>query len=453
MRESLSLRYMTITMNDSRIISIAQIKAFLKVDSAIKFKTVSKREKYEWINEVLVRFRYFSLRKKDKGIVRGYIVKMAGLSGSQVSRITAIKRKFGKIFLNSSARHCFSVKYTAPDIALLIKTDDAHEKLSGQATKKILEREYEIFNKVEYRNVSQISPSHIYNLRATRQYQSHSLTITKTQSRQIPIGERKKPEPCGSPGFLRVDSVHQGDYGKQKGVYHINITDEVVQWEVVGAVEKISEYFLESLLADLIESFPFKIINFHSDNGSEFINRVVADLLNKLLIQQTKSRARHCNDNGLAECKNGAVIRKHMGYVHIPQRFAPAINLFYKQYFNIYLNYHRPCGFATIIKDKRGKEKKVYRQEDYQTPYDKLKSLENAEQYLKDGLSFKHLDRIAYQMSDNDFAQEMQKAKEQLFKDFKHIPQEMIEFTSFVLKASKNIGNQILKASPLKIAS
>jgi len=366
-------------MNDSHIISIAQIEQFLKLDSAIKFQSVSKKEKYEWINDVLTKFRYFNLRKKDKGIVRGYIVKMTGLSQSQTSRIISKKRKFGRVFLNSNARYRFPKKYGPTDIALLIKTDNAHQRLSGPATKTILEREFNVFSKTAYGNVSQISIAHIYNLRAVNQYQSHCLTIKKTQSNQTPIGERRKPEPESRPGFLRVDSVHQGDYGKQKGVYHINITDETTQWELIGAVEKISEYYLEILLKDLIEQFPFRIINFHSDNGSEYINKVVAELLNKLLIRQTKSRARHCNDNALAECKNGAVVRKHMGYVHIPKHFAGTINQFYKQYFNVYLNYHRPCGFATIIKDKKGKERKVYRQKDYKTPYGKLKSLDSAE--------------------------------------------------------------------------
>ncbi len=422
-------------MTDSHIVSIAQIKQFLKIDSAIKFRAISKKERYAWINNVLTKFKYFSLRKKDRGIVRNYIVRMTGLSKSQTDRVIARKRKFGKAFLNSSARHCFPRLYGAADIALLIKTDNGHERLSGPATKKILEREYKTFGKTEYGRISQISPSHIYNLRATRQYRSHCLTIKKTLSRQVPIGERRKPEPCGKPGFLRVDSVHQGDCGKQKGLYHINITDETIQWEIVGAVEKISEYCLESLLTGLIEQFPFRIINFHSDNGSEFINKIVAKLLNKLLIQQTKSRTRHCNDNALAECKNGAVVRKHMGYVHIPQQFAPTVNQFYQQYLNIYLNYHRPCGFATTIQDKNGKEKKVYQQKDYQTPYEKLKSLNNAEQYLKHGISFRQLDEIAYQMSDNDFAKEMQETKKELFKNFKQTPQKMIEFTSFISHA------------------
>lgn len=135
--ESLSLRYMTITMNDSHIISIAQIKQFLKVNQAIKFKAVSKKEQYDWINDVLTKFRYFGLRKKDRGIVRGYIAKMTGLSKSQVGKIIVEKRKFGKVFLSSTARHRFPCKYTPTDIALLIKTDNAHNRLSSSATKKI----------------------------------------------------------------------------------------------------------------------------------------------------------------------------------------------------------------------------------------------------------------------------------------------------------------------------
>lgn len=422
-------------MNDSHIVSVAQIKAFLKVDSAIKFKAASKKEQYKWINDVLTKFRYFSLKKKDKGIVRGYIVKMTGLSQSQADRIIIRKKKFGRVFLNSTARHRFPRKYTPTDIALLVKTDNAHNRLSGPATKKILEREYKLFSKTEYLNISQISPPHIYNLRETRQYRSHSLTVKKTNASKVPIGVRMKPEPCGRPGFLRVDTVHQGDYDKKKGIYHINIVDEILQWEIVGTVEKIAEYYLKPLLEDLIEQFPFTIINFHSDNGSEFINEMVAKLLNKLLIQQTKSRTRHCNDNALAECKNGAIIRKHMGYVHIPQSFAPAVNQFYKEHLNIYLNYHRPCGFATIIKDKKGKERKIYKIEDYQTPYDKLKSFRNAEKFLKENTTFVQLKRIALVQSDNECAEAMQKAKEELFKNFKHIPQEMMSFTTFISHA------------------
>lgn len=355
---------------------------------------------------------------------------MTCLSDAQLTRLIARKKKFGKIWFESTGRHRFPKQYSPEDVARLIETDNAHQRLSGPATKEVLRREYEVFHQEAYRNTFSISSSHIYNLRKTRQYQSHCLTMKKTNPVKIPIGERSKPKPQGKPGFLRVDSVHQGDLDKEKGVYHINIVDEVIQWEIVGCVERISEYFLAPLLENLIAQFPFVILGFHSDNGSEFINKRVAQLLNKLFIQQTKSRARHSNDNALAEGKNGSIIRKHIGYKHIPRRFAPAINQFYREHLNMYLNYHRPCGYATVITDKKGKEKKMYNV--YKVPYERFKSLHDAEQYLKPGTTLKMLDEIAYQKSDNQCAALMQKAKDELFKNFKDVPQELMTFTTFI---------------------
>ncbi len=415
-------------MNDSHIVSLKQLKEFLKVGKLIQFQSFKKKEKYEWINKVLTRFQYFKLRKRDKGILREYIASMSGISQSQLTRLINRKKKLGYLQLSSTKRYTFPRKYTQEDIDLLIKTDNLHLRLSGQATKNILKREYEVFRNEEYGRIKDISVPHIYNLRETKRYLSLSLTIKKTNPVNTNIGERRKPNNHGIPGYLRIDTVHQGDKDKEKGVYHINIVDEITQWEIVGCVEKISEYYLLPLLKKLLEQIPFKVINFHSDNGSEFINRLVAKLLNKLLIEQTKSRARHCNDNALVESKNGSIIRKQMGHIHISQENAGIIDEFYQKYLNIYLNYHRPCGFATTIIDKRGKEKKIYKNEDYKTPYEKLKSL--GSKYLKDNISFKELDKIAYQFSDNEFAEILQKQKVGLFKNIKKKSQEMINLTS-----------------------
>jgi len=409
---------MTINMNDSHIVSLTQITEFLKLQNDIEFKSVSRKEKYQWIEEVLLRFKYFGLRKGDKSIVKKYIEQMAGVSDSQLTRLIAKKKKAGRIVANTTKHHTFQKIYAPADTALLIKTDNVHSRLSGPATRTILQREYNVFRKTEYKNISKVSASHIYNLRSTNQYKSHALTIKKTNPVKVDIGKRQKPQPQGRPGYLRVDSVHQGDLDKEKGVYHVNITDEVLQWEVVGCAEKISEHYLLPLLEGLILQFPYTIINFHSDNGSEYINKIVAQLLNKLLVSQTKSRSHHSGDNALAECKNGSVVRKHIGYAHIPQRYAPLINQFYKDYLNVYLNFHRPCGFATIVKDKNkpGKLKKKY--DVYATPYQRLRSLTDAEKYLKEGITFERLDGIAFAESDNEFAAKMQKEKQELFNKF-----------------------------------
>ena len=407
---------MTINMNDSHVFSISQLREFLKINHSIQFRATSRQERCQWINEVLDRFGYFKLRKYDKGIIRDYLGKMTGLSPAQLSRLISRKRKCGYVFVSGTKRHRFPTIYDPHDIELLVKTDNLHQRLSGKATKEIFEREYKLFGSGEFEKLAQISVSHLYNLREKRQYQSHSLTIKGTLSNYgVGIGKREKPNPNGFPGFIRVDTVHQGDLEKEKGVYHINLVDEETQWEIVGCVEKISERFLEPLLRDLITQFPFKIINFHSDNGSEYINKIVAKLLNKLLIRQTKSRSRHTNDNALAESKNGSIIRKHMGYAYIGKKYAEPINQFYQTYFNRYLDYHRPCGYAATETNEKGKQKKIYKTEDYQTPYEKLKSIPEAQKYLKEGITFDKLDKIAYAESDNEFAEKMRENKTKLF--------------------------------------
>jgi len=204
--------------------------------------------------------------------------------------------------------------------------------LSGPATRRILEREYRQYGKPEYERLSTISVAHLYNLRQQPRYRERRLSYTRTRPTAVAIGERRCPDPQGQPGYVRVDTVHQGDAPAGQGVYHINAVDQVTQWEIVAATERSSEAWLEPVLCALMRQFPFRILGFHSDNGSEFINRVVARLLNKLLIEQTKSRPRHSNDNGLAETKNGAVIRKHMGYGYIPAGHAGRLQQFYTAY-------------------------------------------------------------------------------------------------------------------------
>jgi transposase InsO family protein len=405
---------------------MAQIKQFLQGGGGISFAGKSRDETYRWMEMILSRFWYFSLRKKEKTVIRRYIMKMTGYSDSHLTRLIKKKKETRVIRAVTGKRHTFEKQYTPEDVALLIKTDTAHGRLSGKATKKILERECAVYGKKEYERLSRISSSHVYNLRVTRQYESVlGSSFEKTKPTATPIGQRRKPEPDGKPGYIRVDTVHQGDCvgengnAGKKGVYHINLVDEVLQWEIAGSIEGISERFLAPLLEQMIKQFPFRVINFHSDNGSEYINRIVAALLNKMMIGQTKSRPRHSNDNGLAETKNGSVIRKHFGYAYIEQRHAKPINQFYRTYMNPYLNFHRPSGFATRVLDtkKPGKYKNVYNT--YLTPFEKLQSLERPEQYLKPGMTMALLEQFSKQLSDTEAAEQMQKAKRELFKSFR----------------------------------
>ena len=209
--------------------------------------------------------------------------------------------------------------------------------------------------------------------------------------------------------------MHQGDQDGVKGLYHINAVDEVTQYQVVFTVERISEQFMIPALEAILAAFPFMVQGFHADNGSEYINKSVARMLEKLHVELTKSRSRQSNDNALAESKNGSVIRKILGYSHIPQHFAPRVNQFNEAHLVPYINYHRPCFFPVIEIDDKGKERKKYPYDSMMTPYDKFKSIDNAEQYLKPGMSILKLDAIAYRVSDNEAAEQLQVARKQLF--------------------------------------
>ena len=402
-------------MKNSISLSLAEIKEFLGSSSVLKFKSKSRNERNEWIEKVLIHHKYLKCFKPEKTLLRKYIQKITGISKSQLTRLIDEYKRRGTLKTKEYKRNKFPKVYDLEEIALLGKIDNAHNVLSGPATKKIIKEEVEIYNNEEYEKLKDLSVSHLYRLRKTRRYHEKVKIFSKTRPTKVPIGERRKPEPNGLPGYLCVDTVHQGDKEKEKGVYHINIVDMATQFEFIGAVEGIAESFMKPILEELLEKFPFKIIEFHSDNGSEYINKVVAKLLNKLLIELTKSRPRRSNDNALIETKNGAIIRKNIGYTHIPKNKACFVNKFYQDWFNTYLNYHRPCAFAKTVIDKKGKEKKTYPHENYMTPYEKLKSIKNVKKYLKTGITLKELDEIAYAMSHTEYAICMQKEKDKIF--------------------------------------
>ena len=405
-------------MKLDNIETIQQLSDFLDGSQAIAFSvSSSKQERYTTISKLLTRFRYPKLKRRDKGVVMRFLLKITSYSPQQLERLIAQHKKTGQLIPKQKTVSGFERKYNDDDINALVAIDKNHDTPNGFMVKKICERAYHLFGDKTYKRLSKISVSHIYNLRKSSGYQRKRCHYEKTKSTKgTNIGIRKKPLSTGKPGYLRIDTVHQGDLDGKKGVYHINAVDEVTQFEVVASVEKISEAFLLPVLEVMLTSFPFKIINFHSDNGSEYINSSVAKMLKKLLIEFTKSRPRKSNDNALAEGKNAAVVRKTFGYSHIPQHFAEELNKFNQNFLNPYINYHRPCLYPTTIIDEKGKQKKQYKYEDMMTPYEKLRSLDNAEGYLKEGMSFRILDDIASEVTDNEAAQRLQDERQALFK-------------------------------------
>lgn len=402
-------------MNINRLKTLQQVTDFLHGSGTFEPAPASKSERYQWIEQILEHFRYASRTKTEKGLLIAYLCRISGYSRQQMTRLIQRYRECGKLVWNVSPVKGFVSHYTAEDIRLLAEIDTLHDTPSGPAVKKLCERAWRCFGEQHFERLAGISVAHLYNLRKRTEYLKIRTVHDKTRPTKNMIGVRRKPDPQGRPGFIRIDTVHQGDQDGEKGLYHINAVDEVTQFEVVFTVERISEQFMIPALAALLETFPFQILGFHADNGSEYINRRVAELLEKLRIELTKSRSRHCNDNALAESKNAAVVRKVLGYCHIPQKFAPQVNRFNQEHLVPYVNYHRPCFFPEIITDAKGKQKKRYHYKNMTTPYEKLKSLPDAERFLKPGLTFQSLDDIAYAISDNEAAKQLQVARQQLF--------------------------------------
>ena len=398
---------MKIIMDDLRLSNINQIKSFLKGSEKCGLRLCSLTDKYNLINRTIDRLGYPGLKRKEKRLVISYLRKLTGYKKAQLFRLID-RALFGDLVRKKYQRKNPNIIYQPFDVKLLEQTDELHFRLNSMATKEILRREHEIFHHQAYANISKVSSSHINNLRKRVVYKNS--WVNGTKANEVSIGKTTPPEANNMPGSIRIDSVSQRD------VFHINAVDEVTQWEILICVPQISERYLSPALEILLDQFPFVIFNFHSDRGSEFINKVVAEILNKLLINQTKSRSRHCNDNALVESKNGTIIRKNMGYCHVNQKMTDEVNKFYEGYFNPYLNFHRPCGFVTETRvDAKGRERKIYGQ--YTTPYEKLKEISKKlkKNFLKPTQSFEKIDIIAYRYSDNEFAKILRIKQEKLF--------------------------------------
>ena len=415
---------MVINMDEAKLRTVAQLQEFLDATQEVTFTGApgeGDQQRYEHICRVLNRLAYIALGKGDRGVVLAYLRCTSGYSRSQVTRLVGrwesnrlarvpLAKRYGRPAVP------FARKYTSADIDLLVEMDRANEDVCGPAIVHLLQRAFCVYGDQRYERLSKLSVSHLYNLRKSGGYRALRTHFTKTRAVCNPIGVRKAPRPNGRAGWVRIDSVHQGDLDGIKGVYHVTCVDAVSQWQVQACVQGISEAFLLPVLEMVIDQFPFKIEGFHSDNGSEYVNHKVAKMLEKLRIEQTKSRSRNSNDNALAESKNASVVRKHMGYSHIPQKYAKPINAFYQEVFNDWLNLHRPCLFATQIVSDKGKIKKVYKNKDAKTPLECLVLLDKAGMVTFKSATMLHtlLDK-AKERTDLEAALEMQKAKADLF--------------------------------------
>ena len=403
-------------MNEAKLTTLEQLRQFLAGTAAVVFKPGADDPRYAHIAEVPRRFQYAGLKRPEKGLVLRYLERTTGYSRQQLTRWVARFQALRQIKKRSrSPKVGFARIHTEADVALLAETDALHGARSGPATGILMRRAVEVHGDARYERWAGLSVGHLYNLRKRAGHLARRQHWTKPKGTSVSIGERRAPSPDGRPGFIRIDSVHQGDRDGIKGVYPLHAVDCETQWEQVATCEKISEAYLLPVIRPLLDGFPFRILGFHADNGSEYVNHPVAKMPDKPRGEFTQSRPRHSNDNGLAETKNGAVVRKHFGYEPIPQHGANEVNALCRDFRNPYLNFHRPCLFPESVTDAQGKTRKRYPLDGVMTPFEKLKSIPAMVSFLKPNITLDSLEIEAKHPSDNEAAEPLQQAKQQLF--------------------------------------
>jgi hypothetical protein len=411
---------MVIDMNLLKLRTVSQLRAFLSSTQALDFASLAGTTAcYAHVAQSIRSFSYATLDRADRSVVLRYLERTSGYSSAQIKRLVA-RVLAGEVLQRRYAAPttAYARRFTDQDIALLAQIDRAFDTLSGAATTHVLWRQWHVYGDARFERLSAISVSHLYNLRRSARYERERVRRSKTtaSTRCSQIGERRAPRPQGHAGHIRIDSVHQGDHDGIKGVYHINAVDIVTQWQVVVCTEHIGHSFMRTVVELLIEQFPFKLRGIHADNGAEYINERMLELMENARIELTKSRPRRSTDNALVEGKNGAVVRKMFGFAHIARSRAGLINDFNREHFNPLNNLHRPCLFASLQDDPRkpGRTLKRYYAKDAQTPLEKLASLPPALRHLKAGVSIKALLAQAAKQSDLQAAQARNAAWEQL---------------------------------------
>lgn len=411
---------MVIDLNESQIRSLAQIRAILDGTHTLDFiPAASSDERAYWVARVLRRMRYRHLKRPHRGLVLEYIRRFSGFSRAHVTRLVQrwmLRQKLRRA--KGAPANAFSRRYTDEDLQALAEAEREYGRLSGPAMVAVLRRMYQVYGDERFVRLQHLSPSHLYNLRRSAAYRAiHTVyTKTRTDPKGAAIAVRRAPVPEDRPGFIRIDSVHQGNQHGERGVYHINAVDCVTQWEVVATVPTLTRVHMLPVLRAMLDQFPFRILGFHSDGGTEYVNYEVADMLEKERIAFTRSRPRRCNDNALAESKNGNVVRRQFGYAYVPADWAKEFNTFCVELLNPFLNFHRPCLFGTEVPDpkKPGRTRRIHRHEDVMTPLEKLASLPGAGRFLRDGITLDRLLEQARSQTDVEAARQVREARERL---------------------------------------
>jgi len=181
-------------------LSLVEIEAFLAASESVRFAGCGRTEIYGWVERLLCHHEYPLQKRRAKGLLRAYVERMTGLSRAQSTRLIGDYLKVGRIAAKPSNRPRYQRYYTPADIALLAAVDEAHERLSGPATRHILKREFEVYGKPEFERLAESSPTATSTTCATRRATACAI-LKRHAPRQSPSASAKSLRPTASPAF------------------------------------------------------------------------------------------------------------------------------------------------------------------------------------------------------------------------------------------------------------
>jgi hypothetical protein len=189
-------------------LSLVEIEAFVAASESVRFAGCGRTEIYGWVERLLCHHQYPLQGRRSKGLLRAYVECMTGLSRAQSTRLIGGYVRIGRVAAKPSARPRYQRHYTPGDIELLAAVDEAHERLSGPATRHILKREFEVYGKAEFQRLAKLSNGHLYNLRRSSRYGLRLRHFEKTRPTAVQIGERKKPAPRARESITSTPSMN-----------------------------------------------------------------------------------------------------------------------------------------------------------------------------------------------------------------------------------------------------
>src|SRR5580692_3178228 len=165
--------------------SLEQIQAFLESSEEVEFKAGNKEDLYEWVNQALQQLDYRKLKRSGRGLVRRCVAKMTGLSRAQVTRLLGMYLRGEKVQPKAYRRWRFAERYTRADAELLATVDEAHDTISGPATRKILQRAHYDFKDAQYARLGELSVAQLYRMRKSRAYRQRFTSYQPTRPTKI----------------------------------------------------------------------------------------------------------------------------------------------------------------------------------------------------------------------------------------------------------------------------